>query len=179
MKVALGILFALVLTVLTIFTYLGGFKTVTVEERQVGPYFLIYETNKGSYRQTGSSVEKLMEHAKKQGVTPQAGFGHYLDDPRAVPESELRSEAGIVVSQTDYSKLSMLDQFKSREVAPIEAAVAEFPLKNSLSILIGIFKVYPVILNYLKEKGYTPGPSFEIYEIENKKTLYLFPISRT
>jgi hypothetical protein len=101
----------------------------------------------------------------------------YLDDPNKVPEEELRSEAGIVVNEADLEALQLdTSDFKHRLYPRVKAVVSDFPLKGFPSVLLGIWRVYPAIIEYMEEHGYHPAHSFEIYEIKEERTLYAFPL---
>jgi hypothetical protein len=57
--------------------------------------------------------------------------------------------------------------------------VVEFPLKNSLSYMIGPMKVYPVIAKYMKDKGYNNEvPMVELYDMMAKKIYYIANITK-
>lgn len=156
--------------------YLGAFSKVEVKESTIGPYHLVYEANTGDYRQTGTSVDSLMKLAATKGVVPVAGFGIYMDDPNEVPKEKLRSEAGIIIQPQDVEKFKgVAAPAKYRMYPQTSAVVSEFPLKNFLSIFLGIYKVYPAIMDYMKAKNYKISYSFEIYEMNNR-TVYAFPI---
>ncbi len=158
------------------FVYYGGFHPVTVVEREIGPYNFIFEVNRGDYSQTGKSVEKLMKIASDAGVKSQ-GFGMYFDDPSKVAKEDLRSHAGIVVSDADLQKLSpTIAGFDVQAFAKTNAVVSNFPLKGFPSILIAIWKVYSAMMTYSAEKNLKTSYSIEIYEIEKQNTIYALPI---
>jgi len=57
--------------------------------------------------------------------------------------------------------------------------VVEFPLKNTISYIIGPMKVYPLIAKYIKEKGYANQVSMiELYDMVAKKIYYIAEISK-
>ena len=175
----LGLLIlVLAIASLSAFGYFGGFASVTVLEGKVGPYTLIYERNKGSYFQTGKSVEKLMKLAKRHEVTTKLGFGRYYDDPEKVSEAELRSDAGLIVTELELLKLEPhIDGYLRAAYPETRALVADFPLKGFLSVLLGIWKVYPKMSDALAAKGQSESYTFEIYDIEKQRTTYAFPLA--
>ncbi len=161
------------------FAHFGGFHPVTVHEKSVGPFTLIFEQNKGPYYQAGKSVEKLLKIAKAHDVRSKIGFGKYYDDPEKVIEAELRSDAGLIVSQTELLKLEpYLEGFQRAEFPETRALVAEFPLKGFLSIILGTWKVYPKMTAALEAQGFPETFTFEIYEIEKQRTTYAFPVQK-
>jgi effector-binding domain-containing protein len=159
------------------FAFYGGFHKVVISEAEIGPFFMVYESNKGPYKQTGASVHKLMEFAKENGIAPIAGYGMYFDDPRLVAESELHSEAGILVSGADIETLrSKLGVFQSKQFPKTLCVASEFPLRGFPSIMLGVWKVYPKLMKTVEDKKMHPGASLEIYEIDKNRTVYAMPI---
>lgn len=178
MKKILGLLLVVIAVAsLSAFAYFGGFASVTVIESTVGPFTLIYEQNKGPYFQTGKSVEKLMKLAKSHDVKSKLGFGRYYDDPEKTPEAELRSDAGLIVTQTELLRLEPhLEGYLTASFPETPALVAEFPLKGFLSVILGIWKVYPKMSSALAAKGIDETYTFEIYDVEKQRTTYAFPL---
>jgi len=157
--------------------FLGAFKTIEVTERDIGPYHLVYESNTGSYRKTGPSVDAMMKLAEIRKVNPVAGFGKYYDRPDQVEESKLRSDAGIIIDDKDLAAFKELPQGVHYAQYPVtRAMVADFPLRGFLSIFLGIYKVYPALMDYQEAKKYPATYSLEIYELRNRRTVYAFPI---
>ncbi|WP_462319185.1 hypothetical protein, partial [Marinilabilia sp.] len=51
--------------------------------------------------------------------------------------------------------------------------VTEFPNKGKLSVMMGIFKVYPAISKYFKSEGLDEkGAVMEIYDVPNQTIIY-------
>lgn len=180
MKKNLGLLLLVIaIATFSAFAHFGGFATVTITEGTVGPFTLIYEQNKGSYFQTGKSVEKLMKLAKSYDVKSKLGFGRYYDDPAKIPEAELRSDAGLIVSARELQQLEPhLDGYQRASFPETPALISEFPLKGFLSVILGIWKVYPKMSLALAAKGQAETYTFEIYDVEKQRTTYAFPIDR-
>ena len=57
---------------------------------------------------------------------------------------------------------------------PIEqSSVVEFPIKSTMSYMIGPMKAYPALSKRMKEKGFIPTLSLEVYDLPNKKIHYI------
>jgi AraC family transcriptional regulator len=78
----------------------GGSLMFTVTLRQMEPRMAITLPHRGSYQQIGRVFEKLGTWFAVRGLwQPDTRMvGIYFDDPSAVPEAELRSLAGILVT---------------------------------------------------------------------------------
>jgi hypothetical protein len=51
--------------------------------------------------------------------------------------------------------------------------VTEFPNKGKVSVVMGIFKVYPAISKFVEAKGMNEeGSVMEIYDMPNSKIIY-------
>lgn len=57
--------------------------------------------------------------------------------------------------------------------------VAEFPIKNSVSYMAGVIKVYPALKKYMIAKGYSSEvPVMELYDMVAKKIYYVIEITK-
>ena len=56
--------------------------------------------------------------------------------------------------------------------------MVEFPFRNKFSIFVGIMRVYPAMESYLEQMGYEEAPVMEIYDVPNKKIIYIMEIRR-
>lgn len=54
-----------------------------------------------------------------------------------------------------------------------KSVVAEFPYKGKMSIILGIFKVYPKLSAYINEHKYASTPIMELYDQPNEKIEYI------
>ena len=157
--------------------WVGVFHTVRIEEREVGPYTLLYKAQTGDYRQIGDVLEEVLEACRSAGVDAHYGFGIYHDDPSVTPIEELRSEAGVVLKESSVAlaEEKLKGKFEMREFPRIRAVVSEFPFRNFMSIIVGIYKVYPVLEKEREARGFARGYALEIYD-PGTKILYVMPI---
>jgi hypothetical protein len=157
-------------------SYIGLFGKVTIEEKEMGPFVLVYEEHKGDYRGTAKIQDDIYNSLLKDyEIETFKGFGIYYDKPGEVPTDELRSIAGCILEESDYDKIDFLEEkeFNIREIPGQDSIVAEFPFKNKFSIFVGIMKVYPKIEDYIKEHNLANNEMMEIYDIPSKKIIYL------
>lgn len=157
--------------------WVGVFHTVRIEEREVGPYTLLYKAQTGDYRQIGEVLEEVLGACKSAGVDAYFGFGIYHDDPSVTPIEELRSEAGVILKETSVAlaEEKLKGRFEMREFPKIRAIVSEFPFRNFMSIIVGIYKVYPELEKEREARGFPKGYAMEIYD-PGTKILYVMPI---
>ena len=97
-------------------------------------------------------MTKVYEALSGAGITTITGAGVYYDDPAVVTGSELRSDVGAIIDAKDIGKLVANKDIKITTLTAGTKIVVEFPLKNSLSYMIGPMKAYPAITQYMKEK---------------------------
>jgi hypothetical protein len=154
--------------------YLGVFTPISVEERTMGPYTLVYEEHIGSYNDVGFVFDKVYKNLLDDGIDTTLGMGLYYDDPKTTDESELRSEVGSLIDEVqagviDYAKYNV------KTIGIDEYVVVSMPFVNTLSYFIGVIRAYPVLTKYTAEHGYSSADySIELYMPD--KTLYMFPI---
>jgi len=157
--------------------YLGGFNKIIVTEQVMGPYTIAYTQFVGNYSLVGPSMDMVYETLSGAGILSATGVGIYYDDPAVVEQEKLRSDVGTVVVGADITKVPQSDEIKIKNIAGKKSIVAEFPIKNSVSYMAGVIKVYPVLKKYMIEKGYSNEvPVMELYDMEAKKIYYVIEI---
>lgn len=175
-KIILVILIVLIIVITGIYAYYGGFSSVYIVESKQGGEIIVYENVTGDYSQAAEVSNKvyytLLDNYK---IETTKGFGIYYDNPQEVEKSKLRSEVGCILNALPDSvtMTNIVQKFNTRILPEGDYITAEFPMKGGLSIMIGIFKVYPVINKYLEEKGIdNNSPVMEIYDVPNSKIIY-------
>ncbi|PJZ70517.1 hypothetical protein CH373_05460 [Leptospira perolatii] len=149
------VLLSIVLLVLVFFFYMGAFETIQFQKEVKGPYYLLYQSHTGAYKDIGSVISTVDTYATETKLPIEAKFGLYYDNPNYVPDEKLRSEGGVVLSKKAYEGLPQnLEKFGVRVLPQGEYLVTRFPYKNPLSILFGVFKVYPAFSRYAKENKF-------------------------
>ncbi len=171
LKIISGILGSLILIILIIFAYYGGFSSIKIQEKEKGGETLIYKELKGDYAQAENIIEKMSEALKSnEKIQTYKGFGIYYDNPQTVEEERLRSDVGCILEKSDTFKLNLLlNKYKIKVYPTKKYITAEFPYRGKLSVLLSLIKVYPALNNYVKLNGYAEnGPVMEIYDSTNK-----------
>lgn len=174
-KVTVIIISVVFITLLLVISRYGLFASVSVSEKVVGPYMLIYKKHVGDYKEVGPIIGDLCNDLKNNySLAPTKGFGLYYDDPRQVDKALLRSIVGCVVEGKTREDLSKVNsKYGVREYPSSNSVVVEFPYKGMMSIFIGIMKVYPALGAYIKEHRYNPTPIMELYDIQNERIEYI------
>jgi hypothetical protein len=157
----------------------GLFNSVSISEKNVGPYLLVYKTHIGDYKSVGPIIGELNYDLRNNySIETTKGFGLYYDNPQEVDKAKLRSVVGCIVegrSVEDLKKVSI--KYGAKEYPSSRSVVAEFPYKGKMSILIGIFKVYPKLGSYIKKHKYPQTPIMELYDQPNKRIEYISSIN--
>lgn len=156
------------------YAYNGGFYKPEITIQRTGGEVLIYENIKGDYRQSGTVMDKIYYSLLNDDkIETYRGFGVYYDNPQKVEKCSLRSEAGCIIEEKDFDKLSSLEKKYNIRTFPIDKYITtEFPYKNKLSVLFSLMRVYPALNKFADINGYDDSPVVEIYDIPNKKILY-------
>jgi len=179
LKWLLIIVLVLALALLAFLWYMGVFSTPKVTEMQMGPYTLVYEEYTGSYSSVGKVLTRVYQGVKAEGVEPTMGFGMYLNNPNNTDPTKLRSNLGCIIGEKDLKQVYKLrKKFKVALFKKTNCLVAEFPIRNDLSYMVGPLKVYPELNKVLKEKNYKMGNCLEIYDMPAKKILFVFEIKK-
>jgi hypothetical protein len=176
LKIIFSIFLLILISVAIFFNYIGFFSKVVIEEKQMGPFTLVYDEHKGDYKGTAKIQDNIYYSLLNDyKIETFHGFGIYYDDPKTVPTEKLRSIAGCILEKSDYEKIETLKEkgFKIKKIPKQNSVVVEFPFRNTFSIIAGIMKVYPKIEKYIEENNLTKNEMMEIYDNPSKKIIYL------
>jgi len=155
----------------------GMFDQPEFTERSVGPYTLVFKKIDGEYQQTGLFIESMKTWLSQQGINSQMSFAMFFDNPQKTESKNLRFIAGHILSDKDADKLDVVSKQYLVKIFPRQKClVGIFPYRSPLSILFGLMKVYPELELLREEKGYANHPIMEIYDKQEKQTVYLQPI---
>lgn len=178
MKKIIIILAVLIVAILAFTGYSGFFHSVTITEKEIGPFTMLLKKHTGSYYKTGAVFDEVEGFLKKTVDTKKLkAVGLYYDDPEKVKKDQLRSECGFIIDRSDLDKIGALPEgFMIRDYKKTLCAVGEFPLKSFLSYMFGPARVYPKFADYGKLKKFTADYSLEIYDNQSKKILYCMSI---
>jgi ribosomal protein S24E len=175
MKTLIIVILCLLVVLVLLYTYFGGFKKITVEIINKGGETVVYEDITGDYKQCGVVMDSIYYSLlDNYGIETSKGFGKYFDNPQKVEKEKLRSQAGSIIEKQDISRLnSIKGDFKIMELPIQKYLTTEFPYKNRLSVILSIIKVYPALNRFVKANDFEEDtPVIEIYDIPNNKILY-------
>ena len=171
------IIFAFVIAIACgVYGYYGGFKTITFEVKGQYEDVFVYEDVAGNYGQAPIYIKKVKKGLLNEFkiVTTQSA-GIYYDNPQQVKDvRKLRSEIGCIINTTDSARIAAIStRFKVKRLPDKKYIIGQFPYKGSVSIFIGLIKVYPALNEFVEANGYNPdGPVIEIYDELNKTIIY-------
>ncbi|MFA4967921.1 MAG: hypothetical protein WC624_06895 [Candidatus Margulisiibacteriota bacterium] len=183
LKWVLTIVVVIVLALLAFLWYMGIFSSVKVTEREMGPFTIAYERYVGEYKDTGKAfmnVHSVMTSLSMEVSDKSDSLGIYYDDPAKVAKDKLKSDCGIVIAKKDMSKIWKL-RSKGLKVMTLPkkmSVVAEFPIRNVMSYMIGPAKAYPVLMKYAVQKNYKAKMMYEFYDMKAGKILFTLVIAK-
>jgi len=172
------LLFAIIAGLLYL-AWCGLFARITVQERDEGPFLLVYKKHIGDYKNIGPILDNVYYTLRDEhDLTTTRGFGLYYDNPQLVDKTNLRSLGGCIVDGLTPEELQVRypDVKESFVVAEFPAALsvaAEFPYRGMVSVILGIFRVYPRLHGWMKKYKRRSVPVMEIYDTPNRKITYL------
>lgn len=175
-KIVLGVLLLIIVGIVLFLNYVGFFSKIVIEEKEMGPYVLVYEDHKGDYKGTREIQDNIYYSLlNNYSIKTFKGFGVYYDDPKKVSKEELKSIAGCILEESDYNSIEKLKEnnFKVTKTPKQKFIVVEFPLKNMFSTIIGVMKVYPEINKYAEKNGLNQKEMMEVYDVPAKKIIYI------
>lgn len=163
-----------VIAILSIYAYFGGFNSIKVKTEVTGGEVIVYKEVKGNYKQTPDITNEIYYYLLNElGIETYKGIGVFYDNPKEVEEKKLRSESGCIIEARDIERLNS-DKCKYKiQILPTDTVItAELLFKGTLSIFMGFIKVYPAIEKYAQTHNMGNGPIIEIYDVTNKKIIY-------
>jgi len=176
--------FALVLLILCSVFYIvqaGLFAKIevkTVEPKDHGAMVVAYKSARGPYKGAGEIFTDICSI-----IMNRDHIGIYYDDPDAVAGNDLRYAVGAILAtgseDPDPAELEAVSK-QGYKIAhfpkPNYVVLAEFPFTNTLSIYMGIFRVYPKLKEYIATHGLCAYPALEIYT--SNKIKFMMPLSK-
>ena len=173
-KIILAVFICFIFVLVGVYFYYGGNTKVEFHVKEVGGEKLVYREIKGDYGQTANVIRKLKYDLEQENIKTLNGFGIYYDNPQVVEKSKLHSDAGCILQMCDTSKVFWLrSKFNIKTSPKTNYITTAFPFKGQMSITMGILKVYPAMMKYLKDNGYSErGPIMEIYDTQTSSIIY-------
>jgi len=163
--------------------YFGGFVSIDVKNSKAGGFLVAGIENIGPYDKVGPVMAKSDSLLRSLHIACDQGIGIYYDNPRVIPKAKCRSFLGFVLSN-----LSVIDSItheailnKGMKFLPIEnkdAIIAEFPIKNIFSYMIGPMRAYPKLIDYQSKHHIKPTKMFEIYDLKAKKIVFVMQYAK-
>ncbi|HCO68693.1 MAG TPA: hypothetical protein DIT04_13175 [Dysgonomonas sp.] len=158
------------------YAYYGGFDEIPVRVEKQGGETIVFEKVTGDYSQTPLYTDKIYNSLlNEDNLETTRGFGIFYDNPKDVETEKLRSEAGCIidVELDSLQQARLTEKYNLKTLPESNYIIAEFPYKGSVSIMVGIFKVYPILEKYAEQNGLTAaGPVTEIYDVPGMKIVY-------
>lgn len=139
---------------------------------------MVYQDYVGGYSTTGPVFTKVFAALAKEGISTTKGIGIYLDPP-TVPAEKQRSQIGCILEGKDLKKLNQLSKlFKAKNIALRDSIVIEFPIRNTLSYMIGPMKAYPELSKVASAQKLKVNLVMEVYDMQAMKTLYIMQYNK-
>ncbi|HJD76471.1 MAG TPA: hypothetical protein K8W04_10520 [Bacteroides reticulotermitis] len=174
MIIVLILICVLILLVIVCYVYYGGLNTVICRVENQKEEVIVYEPIIGDYKKTSKYTNKIYyELLDKEKIETTRGIAIFYDNPRQTDKSKLRSDVGCILNNPDHATLAKLSANYLVKTLPGNSFITtEFPIKGSLSFIIGVIKAYPALTKYCQKEGIKESPITEIYDIPNKKIIY-------
>lgn len=175
-KILLTLVIGIIIVLVAVYAYYGGFKSIAFEVKEAGGEVFVYETVSGDYSQSPVYMDSVYYALLNEfNIETTKGAGLYYDNPQQIEKDKLRSEVGCLLN-TPIDSVQMADisrKFKIKTLPKTNYIIGEFPHKGMISVIVGIIKVYPALTKYTEENGYKDsGPIIEIYDVPQKKIIY-------
>ncbi len=161
-----------------ILAWYGYFSTVSVKEKPVGPYVMVYKLYVGAPAEVGSVLDEIKQSLTDDfKMTSLLDFGLYYDEPKSVPAEECRTLIGcIITNDLDGDLQAIAEKYTVATLPRAMAVVADYPYRNKLSVLFGMLKGYSALFDYAEEHQIARKPVLEIYDSSRGHIRYILSI---
>jgi hypothetical protein len=175
MKTILYILIFLLVSALVYLGFYNAFYQPKVTLNYEGNETVVYLEVNDRYQLT-DSVMKLVfnELYEKHGIVITKGFAIHKPLPEDAERKITTLIAGCIVEAEDTAKLSQISETFTIAILPADDyLISDFPLKGKMSIMFGLYRVYPKLDAFCKKQGYSSlEPVIEIYDRKSKRIHY-------
>jgi hypothetical protein len=168
-------------------SYLTGILSpVKIEEKNSGEFYFLHKKMTGAYKNSKVGMDEIFNWTTEKGIKTTRGVGLYYDNPSTVAEADLRCNVGVIIEESDLTKLRALtdNPYHFDSWYDVPSVVVERKFKNPLMLITNIIKVYPKIGKYFAEnypsqsENSEGGAAVEIYDMANKKHTFIMPIGK-
>jgi hypothetical protein len=151
-----------------------------------------YKLARGPYNKSGHLFTELIGDLVR--ILPDCTtdnlktIGFYYDDPMETQESRLRYAVGVIFpdeKDEGWSKeaISTLESgllskgYKMTKLPKVDHVVyTSFPFRSTISIIIAVKRVYPIIRSYISRHNLCAHPALEVYTTE--LIYFILPLSK-
>ncbi len=174
-----SLILALFLAGFLYLAWCGLFTKITVEEREAGPFLLIYKKHTGDYKNIGPVMDEVYHTLRDEyQLETTRGFGLYYDNPQENEKSQLRSLGGCMVDGQTPEEFNrqypgVTESFGVALFPASQNVMAVHPYKGKASIILGVMRVYPRLQAWMKKYQRRSVPMMEIYDTPNRTITYL------
>lgn len=181
LKVLAIILVSLIIIVIIFLGYIGFFTKIEIVEKETGGYVTAGSDFTGEYSKVYITMQEVDTKLKNIGIICTKGFGVYYDDPKVTQKDKCHSYVGNIIENPTPEIISKINEIGLKvDTIPVKPSmIIEFPVRSTLSYMVGPAKAYPAFNNYFKEKQLLPSLSVEIYDVPAKKTLYIMQYEKS
>lgn len=171
LKYLLNTIIVLTITGASLFWYMGFFDTVYITEKSTGPYYAVVQEVK-LFDNPTDIRNSLFQRLLVQNIVSKQGIAI-----SAPPFDKLNStivKTGWIIEKNNLDIIER--SLPNSEIIKIKQKVriaADFPYKNTFSLIGGTYKSYNAMLNLANHNGYTPTKVFELYDDNTKTIFYL------
>jgi DNA gyrase inhibitor GyrI len=146
--------------------YMGAFSSVSISTGERGSFYFVYLEHQGPYYLISKKIEKVKEYLTENKIKYLHSAGIYFDDPTQIPESELKSFGGFLLSDS----ITVKSPYKFKKIKKRSVIIASI----NAHPMIAPFKVYPAFQEWLENNKnieivappmqlYIPGKNIEVH----------------
>lgn len=178
MKKLLIYLVPVIIIILLISWYFGFWASVQIQQKAMGPYYLVMIERKGNYNESPKIIDSLQQSLLKDGFKTKKGFGIYFNDAQQTSSEKCRSIVGVVLEDKDTNRLMDLlrRDYRVEKVGLTQSLVVDFAYRNRMSVVSAQKKVIPEVKQHIAKNNFRNVTGLEVYD--GNTTTFIYEIKQ-
>ncbi|MCF8336285.1 MAG: hypothetical protein K9H65_06760 [Bacteroidales bacterium] len=148
--------------------YAGFFDKVSINHRESGPYYALV-SKVDLYEDPANVRNKIFDDLVSKDMMSERGVAITNQPFR---ENLIRQTGWIIKSNNIQLAHNLEPPYKIIQIPKKKRLVAEFPYKNSFSIMSGSYIVYRRLLHSAQKQNLKTGKIIEVYDDGTEKIYY-------
>lgn len=158
--------------------YSGFYTKAEVEEKEFGPFTVVYEEYRGLLRHARFVHDKLARSLESDGIKDHINFFSF-DKSNMEDDTEAKCRVGLLIGDNDIARLEEIkDTYNVMTIEKKKHIVINFPYKTKASFSAGIKNARSSFKEYCEKNGYCLFPIYTWRDEINDELIFFIPVNK-